>query len=330
MGLHGLPYIVFDENTPSGEITDQLEMALINHPEDELKILRFLVPYAYRSKPHRKKCLVHADRLLKVAKGQEDKEHALYFRALVLFEERIDLDEAESIFIKLIENDPQHDNAYNQLIQLYLDKNEQDKALNYAVQMSEQEGLKEIGLGQMGDVLLFMERPTQALEAYLEVLRYQEDSYFSLHGAAKSYLALEDYSNALEHFERAHQECHYEEPLNPYGVGLCYQHLDDPYRAMKWYTIALSLDPMMPEALNNMATLEHQLNNGWEQAVPYLLKAVELSNEAISKEMQPIYRNLWAYYTNILDHDKAEYYQRLNYKCLGLDDDTIDFLGQFD
>jgi len=79
-----------------------------------------------------------------------------------------------------------------------------------------------------------------------------------------------------------------------------------------------------------MAVLQLDLDNGWSEAVPYLLKAVELSGEVINKSMRIVYRNLWAYYTQILDEEKAEYYHRLNYKCLGFDDDNIDFLDSFE
>jgi tetratricopeptide (TPR) repeat protein len=105
--------------------------------------------------------------------------------------------------------------------------------------------------------------------------------------------------------------------------------MDDPYRAMKWYTKCLDIEPSYPNALNNMAVLSLELTNGWEEAVPYLLKAVELSNEAINPEMRVVYRNLWAYHTQILDTEKAAYYQHLNYRCLGFDDDVADFLGSF-
>jgi len=95
---------------------------------------------------------------------------------------------------------------------------------------------------------------------------------------------------------------------------------------MKWYAKALDIDPANPNALNNMAVLNLELINTWDEALPYLYKAVELANEATTPEMRIVYRNLWAYHTQILDHEKAEYYRHLMMNCLGFDDDTTDFL----
>jgi hypothetical protein len=76
-----------------------------------------------------------------------------------------------------------------------------------------------------------------------------------------------------------------------------------------------------------MAVISMELSNGWEEAVPYLLKAVELSNESLSPSMKVVYRNLWAYYTQTLDHEKAQYYSSLVLQCMGFDSDTADFLS---
>jgi len=143
-------------------------------------------------------------------------------------------------------------------------------------------------------------------------------------------LAHEQWELAKDAYIEAFNHCHYPELLYAYGAGYCYHNLDDPYRAMQWYGKALEIDPSYPNALNNMAVLQLDLDNGWSEAVPYLLKAVELSGEVINKSMRIVYRNLWAYYTQILDEEKAEYYHRLNYKCLGFDDDNIDFLDSFE
>lgn len=325
-----MPYIQFDDDTPQAEIVKLLEKGLQDHPEDELRILRFLVPKSALSKSDHEKCLIHADRLLQIGESDYDTEQSLFYRALVLFEDKIDLKEAEEIFIKIIDKSPDHDGAYDQLIVLYRQTNRLEKSLEWATKMAQQDFPKAYGLAQRAQVLLELDRTQEALKDFETVLASGSYQTTAQAGLAKCHLVLQNYQTALEYFREAHESCHYPEPIYAYGVGLCYQHLDDPYRAMKWYSTALEIDPMMPEALNNMATLHHELNNGWEEAVPFLLKAVTLSNEEISRKMQPVYRNLWAYYKNILDHNKAEYYSRLSMKCLGLDDDAIDFFRSFD
>lgn len=329
-GFHGLDYLSFEENLPFSEQCKLLEEALINHPEDELVIIRHLLPINHICKNPPERTLELADKLILLSNDDYDVETSLFHRALVLFEHHKNYDEAEALFFKVLEIEPEHSGVFDRLIDLYREKDELEKALQIAARMSKFKRLKYYGLMQRGQILLEIGRLDESVSDFQMVVA---DGTYALHaheGLGKCYLMMRNYQAAMEQFLKAHEICHYPETLYPYGVGLCYQHLNDPYRAMKWYTIALAINPLMPEALNNMAALHHELNNGWEEAVPFLLNAAKLSNEAINRKMQPVYRNLWAYYTNILDHDKAEYYKRLNMKCTGLDDDAIDFFESFD
>lgn len=326
---HGLPYIKHPKSASTAEQVSAFEQALAEHPEDELKILRFLVPYSSMVAEKHDSCLRWANRLLKQGTSDQDRSDALYWKAYILFESKKDIKEAETIFLEIIEKEPDHDGVLGKLFELYMSTKEYDKALHWAEALSQLENAEHCGLLNKGEVLLAQERIEEALAAFKAILPLDMSLCNAYFGMARCYLAQENLELAKDACIQAFERCYYPEALYAYGAGYCYQNLDDPYRAMKWYCKALDINPADPSALNNMAVLQLELENGWSEAVPYLLKAVEQSGEAINKSMQPIYRNLWAYYKRGLNYEKAEYYHRLNYKCLGFDDDDIDFLDSF-
>lgn len=327
INLAGLPYISFPSDTPIPDIVKVLEQALIEHPEDELDIVRFVVSYASYVKEKHELCMQAADRLLVLAEDDEDRMNALLGKAGVLWEDRIDLDAAEKLFIEAYNIEAEYQQPYQNLCEIYMERKEYAKALHWANLALQQEGLESIGLKLKGDALLALNRVDEAFETFQSVIEkgtYLAAAYF---GMAKCYLDKEQYEPAREACIAAFEKCSYPEPIYAYSIGYCYQHLDDPYRAMKWYCKALDIEPSFTDALNNLAIIHHDLNNGWEEAVPYLLKAVELSNEAINESMKAVYHNLSIYYKLILNHKQASYYSKLMYKCMGLDDGFIDFLG---
>lgn len=327
--INGLPYLKYSLTMPYSERLNMFEKALADHPEDELKLLRLLVTYSTFVPERRDSTLEWADRFLQLATEPQDKAEALLARATVLWEDRSNVEEAEKLFIAAHALDPDYQDSYQKLVDIYLYQNKPEKALHWAELMSVQEDMEHIGFQLKGEVLQQMERIEEAMAAFQEVIRMDLYPTKSFEGLAMCHVAQENWELAKDAFIQASERCHYPEVVYPYGAGLCYQNMDDPYRAMKWYLKALDIEPAYPSALNNLAVLQIELDNGWDEAIPYLLKAVELSGEAINKDMRLIYRNLWAYYKQRLDHEKAEYYHRLNYRCCGFDDDTIDFLDSF-
>ena len=325
-----MPYLRYPFGLPFSELLKLLENALSEHPEDEVKLLRLLVIYSTHVSDKWDKALMWSDRLLQVAVEHEDRAEALRGRATVLWESRRNVEEAERLFIELHALDPEYQDSYENLVAIYLEQKEYDKALHWAETMSLQESMDYLGFHLKGEVLLEMERLEEAKAAFEEAIRMDVYPASSYEGLGMCHLAEENWELAKDAFIQAHERCGQHEALYPYGVGYCYQNMDNPYLAMKWYMKVLDIDPAYPNALNNLAVLELELENGWEEALPYLLKAVELSGEAINNEMRVVYRNLWAYYTRTLNYDMAAYYQRLNFRCLGFDDDMIDFFDSFD
>ena len=325
--MNGLPNISFLMGSSFLEQVIILEQALIDYPQDELKILRQLVNLASCVKEKHGVCMATSNRLLEIAETNDDRAEALISKGVVLWQERINPEEAEKLLIEAYTIAPDFQQPYENLCDMYMERKEYEKALHWGGLMCAVEGMEHIGCELEGEALIALNRLDDAIKAFETAIKLEGNASTSNYGLSRCYAMQENYEAARDASITAFEKCHYPEATYAYSAGYCYQQLDDPYRAMKWYSKALDIDPTLPEALNNMAVLSLNLSNGWEEALPYLLKAVELSNEAINPAMRLVYRNLWAYHKQILDEEKAAYYSRLNYKCLGFDDDTIDTLG---
>ena len=327
ISINGLPYAQVPMNAPWIEHVNVLEKALHEHPEDELKILHLLVTYSSMVPDKYELCLAAADRFLELTDNDDHRADAMVSKAVVLVEQKAKLEEAEALLIAVYSISREYQQVFEKLVEIYLERKDFDNALLWADRMVAEEDMDHIGLGLKGTVLLEMGRLDEAIESFEAAIKIQTYPAQDHFGIAKCQLEKKNYEGARDACIKAFETCHYPEPLYAYGAGYAYQELDDPYRAMKWYTKALDIDPSFPDALNNMAVISLDLNNAWKEAVPYLLKAVELAEEPLGPSMRVIYRNLWAYYTQILDHEKAKHYSGLVLQCMGFDSDTAGFLS---
>lgn len=325
--INGLPYALVPMNAPMIEHVKVLEKALKEHPEDELRILRALVTYSSMVPEKYELCIAAADRVLELSDQDYDRAEVMVSKATVLFEQKKDLDVVENLLIAVYDMYKDYQDVYQRLVDIYLERKDFEQALLWAERALKEDGFDTIGAQLKGNVLLEMGRLEESIAVFTELTQIDSHPSEAYFGIAKCHLDKQNYEGARDACIKAFETCHYPEPLYAYGAGYTYQHLDDPYRAMKWYTKALDIDPSYPDALNNMAVISMELSNGWEEAVPYLLKAVELSNESLNPSMKVVYRNLWAYYTQILDHEKAKHYSGLVLQCMGFDSDTAGFLS---
>lgn len=326
----GLPYTHYQPEQPLAEKIEYLEGLLKEHPEDELDFVRFLLSFTKDVKEKHPRCLELADRLLLLAEDEEDTMDALLTKADVLWEDRMDIDLAEKLYVQAHTCCPDYQQPYEKLVAIHLHRKEPDKAMHWAERMIGEEELDHLGLKLKGDVLDAMGRFEEALEVYhvaVERSKHPSEAYF---GLARSYIGMNNYTSAREASLNAFHLCHYPEAAYAYSVGYCYQMLDDPYRAMQWYCKALDIDASHVDALNNMAVLNLELDNGWKEALPYLLKAVRVAEQPYSESMKVVYRNLYAYYNQVLEFEQAKYYKEQILKCFGFDDDAAGFLADLD
>jgi tetratricopeptide (TPR) repeat protein len=324
--ISGLPYVCFPENTPWSDVLDLLLKALSEHPQDELTIQKAIMPLAAGIEGKEEVLLNAADRVMQIATDPADLAEAMIVRADVLYVKGRDAVEAEALYMQAQALWPDFPEPYEKLFVICNARREFEKALEWARLMALQEELDHQAMPLVGYALTDLMRIPEAIEAFslaIDLDPKNPDAYF---GLANCYLMSDRFDEAGKIFIRAFECCRYPESAYAYAAGFANQCNDDPYRAMKWYLKALEIDPSHFDALNNMAVLQLELADDWNEAMPYLLRAVELSGGATTPSMRVVYRNLWVYSKQILDHEKAEYYHQLMMMCPIFDQDTLDFL----
>ncbi|MCF8257207.1 MAG: tetratricopeptide repeat protein [Flavobacteriales bacterium] len=269
MTLNGLPNIQFSFDSTWDDRIDILEKALLEYPEDELKILMAMLPLTSIVKDREELRLRTADRVLQLATDPEHLADAMIARADVLHAQGNDIEEVITLYTEAQSLYSDFQDPYQRLFEIYTKRKEHEKALHWARLMAEQGDMDHIGLPMVGQALTELGRIPEAIDAFETCLRENPKSVDAHCGLANCHLLQERFAEATEGFIRAFEQCHYPEPLYAYGAGYAYQQNDDPYRAMKWYAKALDIDPAHPNALNNMAVLNLELTNTWEEALPY-------------------------------------------------------------
>ena len=104
-----------------------------------------------------------------------------------------------------------------------------------------------------------------------------------------------------------------------FGLGLCYEGMEDHYLAMHHYTETLKLKPGFANALNNIAGIAVNEEGQLKKGIELLEKAIETAED--KNTLTIIYMNLSRVYNKISDYDKADYYKTLYMKSLGFDVD---------
>lgn len=315
-----MDFISHPASATRDEKIEIFEQALEQHPERLIDIAYWLVSFLQYDIEHHHRCIELGQKVISATDNPDTQAEMHYVMGNSYYDTMHNIESGKNHYLLAHKLSPDHDSVLSALISIAIEQHDFDKGAQWALHLISIHPNSPNGYNQLGDVHFAAKNIEQAIEAYQRVLAMAPNNHNALYGMGRCYAQEQQHQKALKYFLSA-WECI--DPPNPsyaYCAGLCYQNIDDPYRALMWYTKALERWPTFPEALNNMAAVSQELSNGWEEAVPYLHKAVELNKEAVSKEMRPIYRNLWAYYKNILDHEKAEYYQRLHYKCMGLED----------
>lgn len=210
--LVGLPYISFSSDTPNTERVKTLEKALVEHPEDELEIVRFIIAFGTEIEEKRQLCLEATDRLFELAEDDEDRMEALIRKAEMLCYDRTDLDTAEKLLIEAYTIDPHYQQPYKNLAAIYIDRKEYAKALHWGNLALEQKSFKHIGLQLKANALLGLKRIDEAIELFQTVIDMDCNPYEAHFGLAQCLIIKKQYQQALTECLAAFEKCHYPEP----------------------------------------------------------------------------------------------------------------------
>jgi tetratricopeptide (TPR) repeat protein len=102
-----------------------------------------------------------------------------------------------------------------------------------------------------------------------------------------------------------------------YSIGVCWQRLDDDYRAMGAYTKAIEYHPEMPEPYNNLASITFNSQGKVQEAIVLLKKALEQFEDDNDEYCRPIWQSLKLMYRTIQDYDQEAYAHYKMICCMG-------------
>jgi tetratricopeptide (TPR) repeat protein len=109
--------------------------------------------------------------------------------------------------------------------------------------------------------------------------------------------------------------------LNPeyaeayYGLGMCYQQSDEPYRALSNYYKALEYEPDFPEVYANIGVINYEEHSDIQSAISFMKTALEKKPDNKLKTM--LLMNLIRLHKQIADYDNEEYYNAQLLETMG-------------
>ena len=151
------------------------------------------------------------------------------------------LDEAESMYLKILENDAGNAEVWNLLGMLNMQKFRLSSAREYiekAISISPNPYFFE----NLAKVYLEIEDGEKAVELYLELLKIKPDYFDYLFNLASAYKLVKNYEKAIETYKKA-GEVNPDNPDTFFNLGLIYDNLGEPANAIIYYKKALEITP---------------------------------------------------------------------------------------
>jgi tetratricopeptide (TPR) repeat protein len=169
----------------------------------------------------------------------------------------------------------------------------------------------------------------------LEVVKFDYETYHAecfkdnpeeneidfCHKIGMCYGLLEDYESSLKWLQRGLSDPN---PSNEllgmvyYSIGVCWQRLDDEYRAIGAYTKAIEYHPEMSEPYTNLASISFNNHGRVQEAIVLLKKALEGFEDDNDPFCKVIWQNLKLLYHTIQDYDQEAYAHYKVICCMGM------------
>jgi Tfp pilus assembly protein PilF len=169
------------------------------------------------------------------------KEYSELFKQAFQLHKENKLDEAENLYVQVLENEPKNAEAWNFLGVINLQKFKLTIAEDYikkALEISPEPYFYE----NLAKVYLEREDTKKAITIYNELLKYMPESFNYTFNLASAYKVSGDIENAIKTYKRAIEIV----PTNPdtyFNLGLIYNDLSNPEEAIKYYKKAVELSP---------------------------------------------------------------------------------------
>lgn len=291
---------------------------LREHPEDELHLKQQILIFSHINEKEDDVI----DLAFELMTIDVDKVYVCdcYFILARMYAKKKESKQAAEYYHKAIEADPEHDEAILELADLYESEFDYDAALDAYDYLDKPcfEDMKDSMYRYKGVCYYNKKEYEKALEYFQRSLETDSDdktgTLFDDIGGC--YFNMQNYTEAFGWFRKSLEkdpEC----AESHYGLGLCYQHTDDGYRALHHYFEAVKIKPDYINAYNNIAAITINQESDYKQGIAMLQKAIDNCEDTNSLTM--VYLNLTRVYKRLCEFELADYYKAQYMKSLGFD-----------
>ena len=176
------------------------------------------------------------------------------------------LDEAEVLYLEILDKNPEDAEVWNLLGMINLQKFKLSRAEEYikkALSIKPNAYFYE----NLAKVYLEMEDAQKAIIIYSELLKYSPDNFNYVFNIASAYKVAGDIENAIKMYERA-IEIIPENPDTYYNLGLIYTNMSNPQKAVECYKNAIKYNPDDMET-RYFTGLAYFRNRDYKHGLPY-------------------------------------------------------------
>jgi len=317
-----LPYLNPVADEPAETYIDRriadLRNALREHPEDELHLKQQILILS-QTKEKEDEVINLAVELLAL---DVDKIYAFdcFLILARMYTEKADTSTAIEYYRKAIAADPTAMEPITELAALYEKQYDYDAALAVYDYLDTEcfDYLKEDMYCYKAVCYYNKNEIEKALEFFQAslALHGNDKNVELINNIGACFFNLKNYTEAFIQFRKS-LEIDPQSADAHYGMGLCYQHTDDGYRAMHHYFEAVTLKPDFTDAYNNIAAVTINQEGDYQAGIEMLKKAIDTCPE--KKSLTLVYLNLTHIYKRLCEFTLADYYKAEYMKSIGFD-----------
>lgn len=291
--------------------------AILEHPEDKVHLMQQILIYMLGKDPDEQ--ISYA---FELQKADVEMRFAcdVYVILARAYTDKNDINQAIEYYRKAIAIDPTEDETIMDLAALY----EKQKDYESAISVYDYLDNKDIEYGKenmyrnKGTIYYNRQEWDKALDCYQKAYDVSIDDLDvgTLESLAETYWQMGNYSESIAWFNQALEK----DPQSwnaHYGMGLCYERIDDSYRALHHYFEAIRIKPDCTNAYNNIAAVTINKEGDIKGGIEMLNKALE--NNTDKESLTLIYQNLSRVYHAIYEYDLAKHYKAEFLKSVGLE-----------
>jgi len=319
-----LPYLKSVADEPAATYIerriDNLRNALREHPEDELHLKQQILLYSQVDEKEDEDEVIGL--ALELIAIDVDKIYACDCFSILarMYAKKDETTKAIECYRKAIAADPECDETIMELAALYENEFDYDAAIAVYDYLDNEcfDDMKECMYRYKGVCYYNKREYEKALACFqtsLEINSDDTDGTLSENIGA-CFLNMQHFTEAFSWFRKSLER-------NPqsadahYGLGLCYQHTDDGYRAMHHYFEAVKIKPDFTDAYNNMAAVTINQEGDYKTGIEMLKKAID--NCPDKKSLIGVFLNLTRVYNRLREFTLADYYKAEYIKSVGFD-----------